>query len=71
MPENPYQEQVRCAKRELALRQRVYPRWVAARTMTQDTADREIAAMAAIVATLTTLHDDAMPGMRDLFGVEE
>jgi hypothetical protein len=38
-----------CAKRELAMRQRVYPRWVEQGRMTQTKADAEIACMSAIV----------------------
>lgn len=39
-----------CAQRELAFRERFYPRWVAAGRMTQEEADREIARMRAISA---------------------
>lgn len=38
------------ARRELAMRERVYPAWVRSRRMTQEKADYEIAVMAAIVA---------------------
>lgn len=48
--------QIACARRELALRQRVYPRWVAAKKMKQAEADKEIAAMAAMAAIEATLH---------------
>lgn len=41
-----------CARRELALRRNVYPRWVGAKRMTQFKADDEIAAMDAIVRFL-------------------
>ena len=41
-------ELAECARRELAMRRRVYPRWVATKQMTQDKADREIAMMRAI-----------------------
>ncbi|MBP6444807.1 MAG: hypothetical protein KA267_12340 [Gemmatimonadales bacterium] len=41
-------EKRQCAERELAMRKRVYPRWVSAGKMTQAAADREIAAMEAI-----------------------
>lgn len=47
------------ALRELAMRRRVYPRWVEQQRMTQDEADRQIAIMAAIA------DDYAAP---DLFG---
>lgn len=43
---------VACAKRELGFRQRVYPRWVEAKRMTQARADEEIALMAEIVRVL-------------------
>jgi hypothetical protein len=38
-----------CARRELAMRQRVYPKWVESGRMSQATADHEIACMKAIV----------------------
>jgi len=47
--------QLACARRELALRARVYPRLVANETMLQSTATHELAAMSAIVRTLTAL----------------
>jgi hypothetical protein len=49
------EEQLRCAKRELAMRQRCYPEWVRRETMTEQTARRELAAMSAIVETLAAL----------------
>jgi hypothetical protein len=45
-------EQLACAKREVAMRKGLYPKWVAGERMTQAKADQEIAAMEAIVATL-------------------
>lgn len=42
-------ELVRAAERELSMRQRVYPRWVEAKRMSQAKADHEIACMTAIV----------------------
>lgn len=48
-------EQVACAEREVAMRRRVYPRWVEAKKMTQQKADHEIAAMEKIAETLKTL----------------
>jgi hypothetical protein len=48
-------EQLRAAKRELAMRERVYPKWVAASKMKQDAADNEIHAMRAICRTLQAL----------------
>lgn len=48
-------DQLACAKRELKMRQRVYPQWVATGRLRQETADHEIACMAAIVQTLEGL----------------
>jgi hypothetical protein len=53
-------EQLACAQRELAMRKRVFPRWVqqekmTQEKMTQEKADHEIACMEAIVATLKPL----------------
>lgn len=44
--------QAAAAKREITMRRRVYPRWVASGRMTADAAGREIAAMEAILLTL-------------------
>jgi hypothetical protein len=51
-PEITIKDQVSCVERELALRQRVYPRWVSERRMPQEKADREIQAMEAVLQTL-------------------
>jgi len=48
----PLEEQVRCAERELEKRKNFYPKWVSEGRMNQLKADREIAAMTAIVETL-------------------
>lgn len=48
----PLHEQIECATRELSMRRNVYPRRIAEGRMTQALADREIARMAAILATL-------------------
>jgi hypothetical protein len=48
-------EQLACAKRELTMRERVYPRWVANGKMSQAKADHETQAMRAIIATLDGL----------------
>jgi hypothetical protein len=45
-------DMIGCAKRELLMRKRVYPRWVADDRMTQEKADQEIAFMAAILEHL-------------------
>jgi hypothetical protein len=48
-------DKLKCAQRELALRERVYPRRVASGMLTQEKADREIAVMEAIVADYVRL----------------
>jgi hypothetical protein len=45
-------DQIKCARRELAMRKGVYPKWVTAGRMKQEAADRELAAMEAIVTSL-------------------
>lgn len=49
------EDQLRCAKREVGMRVRVYPRWVEGKRMTQAKADEELACMRAIVETLEKL----------------
>lgn len=44
-----FRDKEACAKRELAYRKRVYPRWVEAGKLRRDVADREIEVMTAIV----------------------
>lgn len=44
--------QVACVAREIAMRKRVYPKWVAAGKMKPDAADREIATMEAVLRTV-------------------
>lgn len=48
----PLAEQVACAERELQKRKKFYPKWVVERGMNPLKAEREIAAMEAIVDTL-------------------
>lgn len=45
-------EQVKCVKREIAMRERVYPRWVASGKMPAAKADYETEAMKAVLETL-------------------
>lgn len=52
----PLDAQIAAAERELALRRRVYPRWVAAGKMKNEKAVAETAAMTAIVETLKGLR---------------
>ena len=49
-----------CARRELAMRRKVYPRWVGGR-LTQQEADAEIAKMAAIAELLEERVKAAAP----------
>lgn len=49
-------EQVRAVEREIAMRRRVYPRWVESKRMTQAKAAAEIAAMEAVLATIKGLE---------------
>lgn len=48
----PLEKQIEAVAREILMRRRVYPRWVAAKKMTQEKADYEIAAMEAVLVTL-------------------
>lgn len=59
-------QQLACARRELALRRNVYPKWVREGRMTQAKADDEIAGMEAICATLEKLQllEEASEEMR-------
>ena len=56
-------DQIACVRRELAMRQRVYPRWVSAGKMTQADSDREITAMIAGLTTLQGLQREREPGL--------
>jgi hypothetical protein len=50
-------EQLECARREFALRQRVYPKWVTANKMKKEQAEHEMHCMAAIIHTLENLDE--------------
>lgn len=57
----PLADQIWCAKRELAMRERVYPKWVADGRMEQAKAAEELAGMRSIIQTLEVLaHKEAM-----------
>lgn len=58
------------AVRELAMRRRVYPRWVRQDHLMPDRAAYQLRVQEAIVATLKRLldHDDAHSGQYQLFG---
>lgn len=51
----PLERQIACVRREVGMRRHVYPRWVATSKMSQDDADRQIATMEAVQATLERL----------------
>ena len=51
----PLTDQIKAAKREVALRKSAYPKWVISGRMKREVADHEIAAMEAIVASLEAL----------------
>lgn len=50
------EQQIACARREVAMRRNVYPKWVKSGRMKQEQADHEIAVMDAIVFTLRQLE---------------
>ena len=49
-------EQIDCVRREIGMRNRVYPRWVEIGRITQAHADHQVAAMEAVLATLESLR---------------
>jgi len=51
-------DQIACVKREIAMRERAYPRWVGGGKMTQQKADQELAAMKAVGETLAKLQTE-------------
>jgi hypothetical protein len=48
-------EEILCVRREIGMRERVYPRWVAAGKMKPYNAEREIAAMKSVLESLHRL----------------
>lgn len=58
----PIEAQIACVKREIELRSRVYPRWTATGKLKPATADSEIAAMRAVLATLERVKREADDG---------
>jgi hypothetical protein len=55
----PLNELIKCAKRELALRSNVYPKWVRSGRIRQDFADKEIDMMNEIVMLLQQWEESA------------
>lgn len=53
-------DQIRCVRRELALRERCYPAWVRSNRMTQGVADRELLMMQAVLDTLLGMAKERM-----------
>ncbi len=60
------QQQIDCVKREIAMREEAYSRWVFSGKMKAAKADHEIAAMKAVLATLQSLAPKE-PQARGLF----
>jgi hypothetical protein len=54
-------DQIRAVEREIAMRERVYPRWVGTGTMKPATADEEIRRMKAVLAILKALAQADAP----------
>ena len=51
-------DQIKCVIREIGMRERVYPGWVAKGKMKQESADIEVERMKAVLATLQSLTKD-------------
>lgn len=52
------ERQIACVRREIGMRRKVYPGWVQRGKMTQDEAERQIATMEAVQATLERVRDE-------------
>ena len=57
----PIAAQVTCVEREIGLREKVYPRWVAAGRLSQTKADQELELMRAVLATLRAIETVERP----------
>lgn len=53
----PLSSQIACVEREIAMRERVYPRWVVENRMTKAKADAELDAMRAVLETLKAVAE--------------
>jgi len=51
-------KQIACVRREIRMREIVYPRWVAQKKMRQESAEHEIEAMKAVLATLESPRNE-------------
>lgn len=67
----PIDVQIQCVEREIGMRERVYPRWIEAKRMTQKKADQEIEAMRAVLATLQQVKVTTPPIQPDLLNQEK
>ena len=55
MAEITLEQQIACVRREIAMRERVYPRWVLAKKMTVSKSNHELEAMRATLGTLESI----------------
>lgn len=53
----PLPDQIDCVKREISMRERVYPKWVQARRLSQEQMDRELGRMRAVLDTLQRIKE--------------
>lgn len=51
------EEQIKCVEREIGMRKRVYPNWVASHRMKQEKAEYEIKIMSEVLKTLKQLEE--------------
>lgn len=58
---SPLNEQIACVKREIGMRERVYPGRIERGAMKSEQAEREIATMRDVLETLEQLQRDRMP----------
>ena len=56
-------QQIKCVEREIAMRLKVYPRWVQRGKMQQQQATYELAAMGAVLNTLKAFRDGKTPDL--------
>ncbi len=70
MPNYSTAQQIKCVKREIEFRKKLYPRWIKNNNMTQEKADHEIGCMASVLETLEGLKrlEDAQQEMFNSIG---
>ena len=56
-------EQIQELQRELRMRDRVYPRWIASGKLTDADAGRQLARLRAAISTLVQLQAEREPGL--------